>query len=90
MEFKYMVVGTDFYGNINKFEAVQDEEGGGEVQNYRKLSMAVRRPSFIDPNIELNDKWACANYRSTMNDGGDEVNRTITSKGGKDSLKMHM
>lgn len=31
MEFKYMVVGTDFYGNQSKFEAPANVEGGGEV-----------------------------------------------------------
>jgi len=58
-----MVVGCDFYGNLDKFEAQQEEEGGGEVQNYRKLSEIVRRPSYINPNIEINDKWSCPNYK---------------------------
>ena len=55
MEFKYMVVGNDFYGNQHKFEFHQGEEGCGEVQNFEKLSAYVRRPSYVDPNIELND-----------------------------------
>jgi len=82
MEFKYMVVGSDFYGNQKKFEAVQHEEGEGEVTSYKKLRESVRRPSYISPDIELNDKWNCANYTTMMEEGGDEVNRNITSVGG--------
>ena len=48
----------------------------------------MRRPSYIDPNIELNDRWACANYRTVMADGGDEVERTLHSVGGKETLPL--
>lgn len=37
MEFKYMMVGTEFYGNRNKFEQNSEEEGENEDKMFTRM-----------------------------------------------------
>lgn len=61
MEFKYMLVGNEFYGDINNFEQTGKDEG--EVLQFNKLRTTVRRKSYIDPNLEMKSTmWRCKNF----------------------------
>ena len=68
MEFKYMMVGTQFYGDRAVFEQSGNEQGETEDPK-------------VDKNEETT-QWSCKNYDDVMNETKNtEINRTMTSVG---------
>ena len=58
MEFKYMVVGTEFYGDRKNFEQQADEEGEDEQALYiRKKTLQERKGSTVE-DTETKE-WKC-------------------------------
>ena len=102
MEFKFMMVGTDFYGDKNKFENIAGDEGKGEVQKFKAMKTVMGMGSSKPANADLENpvqpdgieesgkQWQCPNYDIVMQDGTSEKidRQPITSKGKGDSIKI--
>lgn len=87
MEFKFMLVGNQFYGNIKKFEQLETEEG--EVSNFNKVRASIRRKSYIDPNLEqTSSSWKCGNFKEDLK-GGRKIKKIVKSSDGKDELQIN-
>lgn len=87
MEFRYMLIGNEFYGNKQKFESPVAEEGENEGMAFKKMKTKMETGQYKDPNSE-STKWSCANYKSHIDDEELEINKNITSVGKNDNLKM--
>lgn len=99
MEFKYMMVGTDFYGDRKKFEVVAGDEGKGEVQKFARMKTQMGMDSSKkvkddeekgDPvkndDIEIEEpgkQWKCPNYERVMSNGSESINRQPITSKGK-------
>lgn len=50
MDFRYMLIGNEFYGNKSKFEKPVAEEGENENKAFLKMKTQMDSGDFIDPN----------------------------------------
>ena len=88
MEFKYMIVGTEFYGDQSKFEQQVDEEGEDEQALFIRKKTMQEQGIKDDSNVESKE-WHCKNYSDTMDDQGNEdIDKTIKSVGGNENFLM--
>lgn len=75
MEFKYMLVGNEFYGNKAQFVQEQEEEGANELNKFNEMKKSIKRPSYIDPNKQPAVQWISTEYTEVMANGGRDINR---------------
>ena len=88
MEFKYMLVGQEFYGDLSKFEQKRSSEGENEGQAFKRMKTLKETGKYEDPNKE-NKSWSCDNYNKIMNaDINLEINNVVKSSKGGDSLPL--
>ena len=67
MEFKYMLVGTSFYGNQAAFEQNPNEESQGEEMRFAFMRKKTMDKDYIDLNkSQAKPTWDCPNYRKKM------------------------
>lgn len=50
MDFRYMLVGNEFYGNKSKFEKPVAEEGENENNAFKKMKTKLEKGEKVDPN----------------------------------------
>ena len=88
MEFKYMMVGNEFYGDRVKFEQQVNEDGEDEQALYVRMKTQQEQGIKADPNQETKE-WKCKNYSDTMDDQGNmDIDRNMKSVGGNENFMM--
>lgn len=65
MEFKYMLVGTEFYGDQKEFEKMPSEEGEDENQTLQRRSTMLEEGKAENGDAEPG-KWSCVNYSKVL------------------------
>ena len=91
MEFKYMQIGNDFYGNRSKFAA--GAEPPRKINDFKELTRRLTLKAEgkeINHDIEEDAKaWKCSNYQAVMNGTRDtNINWTIHSAKGGVNMTM--
>jgi phospholipid-transporting ATPase len=57
MEFKYMMVGRDFYGDKKLFDKLQSSEGEGEVKGFKKMQTKLLSKTGDESDEETATIW---------------------------------
>ena len=88
MEFKYMLVGNEFYGDRKAFD---DGANPMEEDDDAKFArQATAKSEGQDPNSEKNlSDWSCHNYDAVMSGRNDsQIDFKVKSKNGGESLLL--
>jgi magnesium-transporting ATPase (P-type) len=80
MEFKYMLVGSTFYGEKDKFEQVGGAEHGRNERSFYEAKKAdLARDSYVNPDQELQN-WRDGNFENAMaGRNNPQINLTLKS-----------
>ena len=86
MEFKYMLVGDEFYGDEAAFDKKQSQEG--EDERFKFERMRTMTQAQLRRQTEQDNSWGCGNYDRVMKDrdAPRTIDRTIKSADNKESL----
>lgn len=88
MEFKFMLVGNEFYGDLAKFEQRQGEEGEDEDAAFvRKSTMAAE--GATDDGVAAPKGWQCQQYDAVISGANNaEIGVSMKSLDGGDELMI--
>ena len=103
MKFKYMLVGTDFYGNTEAFERPVSMNINSNMENIENPSKEHSDKSFHDIPFEMEDviatdrallqekedQWFCGNYQNVMSEAQNlRAEKKVTSISGNETMNL--